>query len=104
MLAVTGAARSRVLPDVPSTTELGLSAVSASEWLVLLGPPRLPQAIVERLNSVMRNAIASPLISERFQTLGMANVPMSPSEVGAFIAAETAALSAIIRTARITAE
>lgn len=59
-LAVTTARRVDALPDVPTMAEVGLPEVTVSSWQVVIGPARLPAAVVARYSSEIDRAIRSP--------------------------------------------
>jgi tripartite-type tricarboxylate transporter receptor subunit TctC len=61
-LAVTTERRVPVLPDVPSMAELGLPEVTVSSWQVMIGPARLPPAVVARLSAEIDRVIHTPAI------------------------------------------
>jgi tripartite-type tricarboxylate transporter receptor subunit TctC len=78
ILAVTSARRSVALPDVPTLAESGLKGFDVSQWLALLGPPNLPQPIVERLNAQVKAMLESAELQKRLQELGFEAAPTSP--------------------------
>ncbi len=60
-LAVTTAARVPALPDVPTVAEAcGLPGFNSSTWYAIFGPPGLPAAIQERMNTEINRIIAEP--------------------------------------------
>lgn len=67
-LAVTGAQRSTLLPDVPTIAEAGYPALEFAEWFGVLAPARTPSATVEALSGVLRAALQT----KELQT-GLAN-------------------------------
>ena len=56
-LAMTGAQRSTLLPDVPTIAEAGYPALEYAEWFGILAPARTPSATVEALSGVLRAAL-----------------------------------------------
>src|SRR5271154_3130307 len=63
-LAVTGAARSDVLPGIPSVSET-LPGFDAAPWDGLCAPKGMPAAAIDKLNTNISAALADPLIKER---------------------------------------
>ena len=57
-LAVTGSKRHAVLPEVPTFEELGFSGFTAVQWYGIVGPAKMPLAVVSRLNEEINRAIA----------------------------------------------
>ena len=86
-LMVLGDRRSPLLPDVPTAKEAGLH-ITVSPWAGLYGPANIPQATVNRLNSAMRDALASKEVLEQMQRLGFDPTASSPAEMVAIQRAE----------------
>jgi len=102
-LAVTTAARQRVLPDVPAMAEY-LPGYEASGWYGVVVPKGTPTEIIEKLNKEINAALADPAINQRLTDLGCAVFAGSPAEFGAFIAAETEKWANVIKFAGIKQE
>ncbi len=79
--AVTGDARSPMLPDVPTTKEAGMPAFNLTVWFGLSAPKGTPRPIIEKLSKALDVALADPEVAKRFADLGY-DVP-SPKERGA---------------------
>lgn len=69
-LAVTGARRMPQLPDVPTVAESGLADYDVETFIGLLGPARMPQAVVDRLAGAMQRVLARPATSDAFMRAG----------------------------------
>src|ERR1700692_78264 len=59
-LAITGTARSSVLPDVPTVAEAGLPGYEATIWLGLMAPTGTPKPVIDKLNAAVNAAIKRP--------------------------------------------
>jgi tripartite-type tricarboxylate transporter receptor subunit TctC len=70
-LAVTGAERSPVLPDVPTIAESGYPQYQATEWSGLVGPANLPPDVVSRMNTAVNEEIQSPAVAEQYRKLDL---------------------------------
>ena len=103
-LAVTGAKRSPVLPDVPTVAELGFPGYQATEWSGLVGPANVPAEIVTRMNQAVNAAIGQPAVVEQYRKMGLETVLMSPGEFKAFLEAETSKFADVIRKGGIKSE
>ena len=78
-LAVTGANRWPALPDVPSTSELGMPAtLNAASWFGLLAPAGTPAAIVQILNKEITDIANQPAARETLLKFGFVT-PMAPA-------------------------
>jgi tripartite-type tricarboxylate transporter receptor subunit TctC len=102
-LAVTGAARSDVLPGIPSIGET-LPGFDAATWDGVCAPKGTPAPVVEKLNSNISAALADPDIKTRIKNLGGETEPMSVDAFGKFLADETAKWAKVVEFAHIKAE
>jgi tripartite-type tricarboxylate transporter receptor subunit TctC len=98
-LAVASPKRIPQLPTVPTAADAGLPGYEFSVWFGLLAPKGTPSEIVARLNSVVRQALASQELGELLASQGFEVVATSPGEFGAFIAAEEGRWSRAIKAA-----
>lgn len=69
-LAVTGTKRHARLPDVPTLIELGLMDFEGLNWTGAYAPANTPPDIVQRLESELQRALASPAVRQRIEALG----------------------------------
>ena len=99
-LAVTSAARSAALPDVPTVAEAGgpaLKSYEATSWFGLLAPAGTPPEIVNRLQQETAKALATPALKERLLAQGATPGGMSPAEFARFIDAETKKWARVVK-------
>jgi tripartite-type tricarboxylate transporter receptor subunit TctC len=101
-LAVTSAARSDLLPDVPTVGEF-VPGYEATVWLGLGAPKDTPAEIVDRLNGEVNAGLADPKLKAKIESLGYSPFVNSPAELGRFIADNTEKWGKVIRTANIKA-
>jgi len=102
-LAVTTAARTEALPDVPTLSEF-IPDFEASQWVGLVAPKDTPAAIIEKLNAEINAALADPKVKARFADLGGTVLPGSPADFGKLIRDETEKWGKVIRAANIKVE
>ena len=102
-LAVTTAARSEVLPDIPALGEF-VPGYEASGWQGIGAPNNTPTDVIDKLNKEINAGIADPKLKARLADLGSTPLAGSPADFGKFIADETEKWSKVIRTANIKAE
>ncbi len=95
-LAVTSAMRAQALPDVPTVGET-IAGYEASGWFAVGAPRGTPTAIVEILNREINGALADQTVSTRIAELGSTPLPLSPAELGAFLAAETGKWARVVK-------
>jgi tripartite-type tricarboxylate transporter receptor subunit TctC len=99
-LAVTTAARSDALPDIPTVGEFALG-YEASVWYGVGAPKSTPAEIVQKLNKEINTGLADPKMKARLGDLGGTVLPGSPAEFGMLIAAETEKWARVIKLAGI---
>ena len=101
-LAVSGAKRLALLPNVPSVAEAGVPDFDVTVWFGLLAPANTPAPIIERLNAECRKALAEPDVKARFAAQGVDTVGSSVEAFAALIQAETRKWIEIVRAAGVT--
>jgi tripartite-type tricarboxylate transporter receptor subunit TctC len=85
LIAVTGAKRSPLFPEVPTMEEVGLPQATMVVWYGLLGPAGLPEDVLERLRRDSLDALNSPEIKERFHKAGFETTPLVGEEFKKFV-------------------
>jgi tripartite-type tricarboxylate transporter receptor subunit TctC len=102
-LAVTTAARSDALPDVPAIGEF-VPGYAASGWYGICAPAGTPTEIIDKLNTGITAAVADADLKARLVTLGVEPRAMTPVEFGKFVADETEKWAKVIRAANMKVE
>jgi tripartite-type tricarboxylate transporter receptor subunit TctC len=103
-LAVTGTKRIDSLPNVPTLQEAGLAGYEAVLWMAVVMPAASPPAIVARLNSAMRNALAATDVVAALKAQEMEPDPTTPHALRERIRAEIAKWRSLAVSAGIKAE
>ena len=103
-LGVTSAARSPVLPDVPTIAESGVPGFQANGRFTIFATARTPATIVERLNNEVSSFIREPEFRDRLVAQGAEPVNAKPAEVRAAVHAEIAQWGKVIREAGLKIE
>jgi tripartite-type tricarboxylate transporter receptor subunit TctC len=96
-LAVTGARRSEVFPDVPTVAEAGLPGFEAELQYGIIAPAGTPRPIIDKLNAALREALAAPDTKERMAKDGTVPLPTTPEEYAARIDREMTKWEPIVR-------
>jgi tripartite-type tricarboxylate transporter receptor subunit TctC len=102
-LAVTGATRAEVLPEVSTIGEF-VPGYEATGWQGLVAPKNTPTGIVEKLNKEINAALSDTTMRGRIVDLGSTPFSNSPPEFGNFIFEYTEKWGKVIRAANIKAE
>jgi len=103
-LAVTSAARSERLPQVPTVMETGLDTREWVAWYAFMAPKETPPEIIARLNAAINQALQEAPIVGRIRDLGAAPKLTTPAETFAFIRAEQVEFAQIAGDAKIRVE
>ncbi len=101
-LAMTGRARSRALPEVPTVAESGLPGFQSSLWYALLAPAGTPAPVVKRLNSELIRIVRTPAISDQLLAQGAEAIGSSPEEFTTFLRADIERWKKVVKEAGIT--
>ena len=103
-LAITGARRSKAVPELPTIAESGLPGYEANEWFGVFAPAGTPKAVVESLNTAIRSVLKLPDTQERFSGLGAEVVDMNAQVFSVFVEKQIAKWAQVIKGANIRAE
>jgi len=103
-LAVTSATRSPAAPDIPTIAESGLPGYAFTSWQLILAPAGTPPEIQARIHRAIVETMKSPQVRERYAREGTIQRSTSPEEAAAFLKAEVARWTAIIRERGIKAD
>jgi tripartite-type tricarboxylate transporter receptor subunit TctC len=100
-LAVTGAHRSQVLPDVPTVAEAGVPGFEASTWFAVYAPAGTKPEIVEKLNAEILAVLALPKIRERLTALGVDILAEGPQGLAALTKSDLEKWGPIVQKAGV---
>jgi tripartite-type tricarboxylate transporter receptor subunit TctC len=89
-LALSGPARAKLLPDVPTLTEVGIKMSEESSWYGFFAPKGTPKAIIDQVNRDIEKVLAMPDMKEREVQLGYRFIGGPPEKLGAHLKAEIA--------------
>ena len=85
LLAVSGVRRAHQVPNVPMVAEAGFPGFDSTTWNGLVGPAKLPRAIVDRIHNEIRRRVTEPAFMQRMDGLGVDVVGNTPEEFAAII-------------------
>jgi tripartite-type tricarboxylate transporter receptor subunit TctC len=103
-LAVTGDKRHPLLPNVPTFKESGYEGFNGLTWYGIVGPAKLPESIIKKLNEEINKVLAAPDLRDTFAAEALNVMPMTPPQFGKYIADEIAHWTEVARTSKIEAE
>jgi tripartite-type tricarboxylate transporter receptor subunit TctC len=100
-LGMTGRARSRAAPDIPTVAEQGVPGYESTLWYALLAPAATPHAVIQRVHSETVKIIKSSEMSGQLLAQGAEPIGNTPPELQEFIAAEIKRWTNVIVKANI---
>jgi len=101
VLAITGERRFKLLPEVPTFTELGYKEFEPYGWFAMLAPAGTPADIVARVSTEVGRIIRLPEITARIEDMGLQAVGNSPAEFQSMMRRDHAIWGKVIRDANI---
>lgn len=103
-IAVGGAKRSHVAPDIPTFVESGYPDFDVDFWYGLLAPAATPKEIIAKLNQDITQVLNAPEMREKLSAQGLEPVTGTPEQFAELIRNDLARWAKVIKTAGITAE
>ena len=103
-LGVTSAKRAASLPDVPAIAEAGVPGYETIQWSGVLAPVRTPRTIVGKINAEIDRLLKLEDVAQRLGNLGVDPAGGSPEQFAAYLRAETAKWSRLIRETGLRVE
>lgn len=100
-LAITGPARDKRLPGVPTIAEAGVPGYSGTSWFTVAAPRSMPPALVERLNKDVQRAMGMPEAVAQLDKLGITFTPNTPEQAAAYFRSETVKWNRVIEAAKL---
>ena len=103
-LAVAAKERSKVLPDVPTSAEVGLPGLLWSQWYGFFAPAKVDRALIAKLNKDIGEATQSGEFVSKMAQQGARPMHESPQALAAFVKETIASDRKIAREAHISLE
>ncbi len=101
-LAVTSPHRIPEIPDVPTMDELGYPGMPPDSWQAIVAPAGTPAAIVDKINAVVNQGLATPALRNKIIGLGGEPEPQSVADFAAFIVSQYKSWGEVLRTTGVT--
>lgn len=100
-IAVTGAKRAQVAPEIPTVAESGVPGYAFDVWYGLVYTGGTPRAIIAKANAEIVKSLKSPELNRLFITAGLEPLTSTPEEFAARIAQEIANWRKVVKAANI---
>jgi tripartite-type tricarboxylate transporter receptor subunit TctC len=96
-LAISSATRHRLLPEVPTFTELGYPEIEEYTWVGFFAPAGTPPAVVQKLNEAINRVLQMRDVREHLESLTFAPVGGSPQQFAEYVRSEVAKWAVVVR-------
>ena len=96
-LAVSTAARSPALPDVPTIAEAGLPGYVFDHWYGLFAPAKTPRAVVNQLSQEVARIVNIPDVKDKISARGAVVKPSTPEDFDKFVRAEVEKITKVMK-------
>jgi tripartite-type tricarboxylate transporter receptor subunit TctC len=102
VLAVFDKRRSELMPEVPSSTDLGHPGLVVGNWWGIAGPKKTPAQVTTSLQQAMTEVLSDPAFLEALKAKGFDAAPLAGAEFERFVLAELNAWRTVAKNANIT--
>jgi tripartite-type tricarboxylate transporter receptor subunit TctC len=96
--------RSKVLPDLPTLDEQGVSGFNVTLWYALFAPAGTPSEIVARYNTAINEMLRQPQVLESLTKQGLVVAGGPPERLAQRVGREIAVWARVVKEAGITAD
>lgn len=100
-IAITGAKRSPLFPDVPTVAETVLPGFESVGWGGFVAPAGTPKAVIARLNAVFNEVLSEPGMKDKLLSMGIEAAGGTPEALSKYTESETRKWAPIIEHANI---
>ncbi len=96
-LAVSGAKRTALAPEIPTVAESGVPGYDATTWYAVVAPAGTPQPIINKLHADITQVLQSPDVREKLTSAGVEVIGGTPEQLAQFIKAEVAKWTRLVK-------
>ena len=101
-IAVTSPKRTSGLPNVPTVAEQGYPGYQALNWYAFVAPPKVPPAIIDKLNQAIAATLKDPGTVERLRQVDLDAAPSTPQELLVFVKLENDKWAKIVKSINLS--
>jgi tripartite-type tricarboxylate transporter receptor subunit TctC len=101
-LGVTSTQRSHLWPDIPTVAESGYPGYQSTLWYALMGPAKLPQAVIDKLHAAAVKTLKAPALQQQYAEQGAEVIANTPQQLDAFLRDEISRWTTLIQKANIS--
>jgi tripartite-type tricarboxylate transporter receptor subunit TctC len=104
VIATSGSARSKVLPDVPTFREQGFANIVGGGWFAMYAPPKTSSTEIERVNRALNKALAMPDVAEKLASFGLEAGGGTPADLVKLTDTDSARWAPIVKASGFRAD
>ncbi|MDF3883022.1 Bug family tripartite tricarboxylate transporter substrate binding protein [Cupriavidus basilensis] len=101
ILAVLGQDRNPEIPEVPTLTEAGVPAMPIQSWFGMMGPARMPTAVVQKVNRAVTDSLNDPAVIKRMHMISVEPRTSTPDAAAQVLRTQLEAHGKAIRDANL---
>ncbi|WP_083228969.1 Bug family tripartite tricarboxylate transporter substrate binding protein [Bordetella sp. H567] len=95
-IAVAGAQRTPLLPELPTVAEAGVPGYDYASWIGLVAPKGVPDAVVDKVSTQLRALLQDPATLKRFADQGIDPMFMGPEEMARYMAQDYQRMAKVV--------
>ena len=103
-MAIAGAKRSSVLPDVPTLKEMGIEGVEVDQWYAFFAPAKTPKDVIATLNTALNKALADPDTIKKIEGHGADVEASTPEQLADLVKKDLAKWKGVVQQAKLQAD
>lgn len=100
-LAVLSSERAKLLPQVPTVGEQGISGLALENWFGIFAPAGTPEPVIRRLNDALKEVLRTPSVKTAMDNQGVTAVGSSPEEFGKMVSEDIVRWKRVVRNSSI---
>lgn len=103
-IAVAGAQRTAILPDLPTVAESGVPGYDYASWIGIMAPAATPDAVVDRLSKELMQVLKAPATVAKLAENGIDPLVMTPQEMARYMADDNKRMATVVKQAGMETE
>ena len=103
-IAVAGAQRTNIMPEVPTVAEQGVAGYDYASWIGIVAPAGTPDAIVDQAAAALTKVLRTPEVTKRLADNGIDPFVMTPAQMRDYMAADFQRMAKVVKEAGMDKE
>ncbi|ALM86159.1 tripartite tricarboxylate transporter substrate binding protein [Bordetella sp. N] len=103
-IAVAGAQRTPLMPDLPTVAEAGVPGYDYASWIGIVAPKGVSDTVVNKVSHELEGLLHDPATLKRFADQGIDPMYMGPADMGSYMAQDYQRMAKVIKDSHMAAE